>query len=56
MNDYQLNNNSTKVVAFEEVVTKVVNKNGYESNLYGTPQRIKLPFKCDTKINIEPEP
>ena len=54
MNNDKLNDNSSKVVAFEECVTRLGVETDHEVNLYGPPQRIKLPFKCDVKIPIEP--
>ena len=56
MNDNSLTENSSKVVAFEKCVTKLGVDTDHETDLYGPPQRIKLPFKCDVKIPIEPEP
>ena len=56
MIDTKLTSNSSKVVAFEKCVTKLGLDTGYVDDLYGPPQRIKLPFKCDVKIPIQPEP
>lgn len=56
MIDNKLNANSSKVVAFEKCVTKLGVDTDHAEDIFGPPQRIKLPFKCDTKIPIEPEP
>ena len=56
INNVKLTGNSSKVVAFEECVTKLGVDTDHEENLFGPPQRIKMPFKCDTKVPIEAEP
>lgn len=56
MIDTKLTSNSSKVVAFEKCITKLGVDTDHEEDIFGPPQKIKLPFKCDTKIPIEPEP
>ena len=56
MNNIALNGNSSKVVAFEEYVTKLGVDTDHEEDLFGPPQRIKITFKCGTKVPIEAEP
>ena len=56
MNNDKLNGNSSRVVAFEECVTKLGVDTDHEENIFGPPQRINMPFKCDTKVPIKAEP
>ena len=37
-------------------MTKLGVDTDHEEDLFGPPQRIKIPFKCDTKVPIEAEP
>jgi len=49
--DTKLNANPSKVVTFEKCVTKLGVDTDHAEDIFcpPPPQRIKLPFKCDTK-------
>jgi len=49
--DTKLNANPSKVVTFEKCVTKLGVDTDHAEDIFCPlpPQRIKLPFKCDTK-------
>ena len=48
--------NTSKMVALDALLAKMHVDNDHENSFRGPPQRIKLPFKCDTKIPIEADP
>ena len=56
MVDNRLTENTSKIVALDALLSKLNVDTDHEKELYGPPQRIKLPFKCDTKIPIEADP
>ena len=56
MVDKSLNENTSKIVALDELLSKLRVEADHEQDVYGPPQRIKLPYKCDTKIPIEADP
>ena len=54
--DDQLTANTSKIVALDALLAKLNVDTNHEKDVYGPPQRIKLPFKCDTKIPMEADP
>ena len=56
MVDNRLTENTSKIVALDELLSKLNVDTDHEKEVHGPPQRIKLPFKCDTKIPIEADP
>ena len=56
MVDNKLTENTSKIVALDELLSKLNVDTDHETEVHGPPQRIKLPFKCDTKIPIEADP
>lgn len=53
MADGSLTANMSKVVASQDAADKFAKDNNHETDIWGPPQRIKLPFKCDTIIPVE---
>ena len=56
MVDNRLTENTSKIVALDELLSKLNVDTDHETEVHGPPQRIKLPFKCDTKIPIDADP
>ena len=56
MIDSRLTPNTSKIVGLDALLAKMNVDNNQEDDFRGPPQRIKLPFKCDTKIPVEAEP
>ena len=56
MADNRLTKNTSKIVALDELLSNLNVHTDNEKELYVSPQRIKIPFKCDMKIPIEADP
>lgn len=53
MTNGNYNRDASKTVAFENLVDKVDQATGFVDEHFGPPQRIVLPFKCDTNISVQ---
>ena len=56
MAENSLSYNTSKILTFEVLVTKLSIDTYHEKEMVDPPQQIKPSYKCDTKIPIESSP